>query len=121
MISNKIKYIISNIRYPYKLDLLLLEWKSGPKRPFFPAYRRVTDGSNCCHITPYLDFESGETGNEIERQTYFSGRKKNVSNIPLGVHSGFLVCFLTLSKFSIINFIQFILALSCEKSFLIKR
>jgi hypothetical protein len=84
------------------LKSVFLEWKSGLKRPFFPAYKRFTDGPTCCHITPYLDFELNETGNEPERATYFSGRKQNGAQVPLGVFTGMKV------RFEIVQFVTYI-------------
>ena len=90
------------------LKSVFLEWKSGLKRPFFPAYKRFTDGPTCCHITPYLDFELNETGNEPERLTHFSGRKLNEAQVPLGACTGMKVRFETVHFFTSNNIATFL-------------
>ena len=66
-------------------------WKREPVRPFFAAYKQITNDGVCCHIIPQIDFYS-QTGKEPERMTHFSGHPLRLMEINestrVGVHNG---------------------------------
>ena len=79
-------------RYPLFISFLqCLGWKQDPKRPFFAAYKRITNDGVCCHITPQFDFYN-QTGNEAERLTNFAGYPNTLTvsheSASEGVHTG---------------------------------